>query len=402
MANHPPLLRMRNLLRTFNHFSHPWEAFPRHSEPTRAAPWGESPGGDPVAARRRHDFRPSATRAGPRDGLVRKGPVLHAAPADFASVDFENQLVSNISPDAASPSLGESLRQAREASGRGLGEVTAVLRIREDYLRAIEAGDYAELPAPAYAIGFIRSYAAHLRLDGNELVRRFKRETESQHFAHDLDMPKPASEPKMPRGLLIGLAILALCGYGIWHYRSSEDQGRAERVATVPPALLALPNEPAPPPVAASATGASQVKVLSGLSPAAGHAPASGAGALEAKVPLTPTRALATVRPARSSEPVHIYGASGDVPYRITLRATAETWLEVKDGKISIFRGLMQAGDEYRMPEKPGLVMRLGNVRSIEVLVDGKPLPNSAQPSRGRRAVVDLGATKLLAYAGTQ
>jgi cytoskeleton protein RodZ len=180
--------------------------------------------------------------------------------------------------------------------------------------------------------------------------------------------------------------------------------------------LLVLPNEPAPAPVAGSAEAASQVKALSELSPAAGRTHASEAGPLEAKAPLTLTSAPATTQPAvatasagpatpgsaPSSEPAHIYGVSGDVPYRIALRAAAETWLEVKDGKTSIFRRLMQAGDEYRLPEKPGLVMRLGNARRIEVLVDGKPLPASAQPSQGHRTVVDLGASKLLAHAGTQ
>jgi cytoskeleton protein RodZ len=120
---------------------------------------------------------------------------------------------------------------------------------------------------------------------------------------------------------------------------------------------------------------------------------------LEAKVSRAPASAVATAKASLSS-PEHTYGVSGDVRYRIALRATGETWLEVKDGETSIFRRLMQAGDEYRPPEKPGLAMRIGNAKEIEVLVDGKPLPDSAQPSQGHRTVVSVEARELLARAG--
>jgi len=353
---------MRDFLRTFNHFHPPWEALARRGEP--------------------------------------------------AVTDLEEKLAPFIPPEAALPTVGQSLRRAREASGRDLGQVSAALRIRQDYLRAIEAGDYTELPASAYAIGFIRSYAGYLGLDGDVLVRRFKRETEGQHLAPDLEMPLPASEHKVPRGLVMGLVIVALCGYGIWHYRSSEDQGRAERVAAVPPALMTPPNEPAPTPTAAGAEAGSPVKALSALSPAAGQARASDAGPLEAKASGAPATAasaaaaakasLSSPEPTALSEAVHIYGVGGDAPYRITLRASGETWLEVKDGETSIFRRLMQAGDEYRLPEKPGLVMRIGNAKEIVVLVDGKPLPDSAQPSQGHRTVVSVEARELLARAGVR
>lgn len=362
---HPPLLRVRSLLRTFNHFPHRWDAFAR-------------------------------------DARARKGAVPRPAHAGFAFADTEDELARDTSPERPWPSLGQTLRQARQASGLSLGQVSAALRIRERHLRAIEAGDYTELPAPAYATGFIRSYAAHLDLDGDELVRRFKRETEGEHLAPDLVMPLSPSESKVPRGLLIGLLILGLCGYGIWHYRSPEDRSSAERVAEVPPSLMALTSEPAPTPTTVGASATSQVTRLSSLSPAAGPARASDAGPLEAKASPLPARAPASAAPATSSQPLHIYGASGDTSYRIALRASAETWLEVKDGESSVFQRLMQTGDEYRLPEKPGLVMRIGNASGIEVLVDGKPLPDAAQPSQRHRTVVNLEARELLARAGTQ
>src|SRR5690349_11783455 len=73
-------------------------------------------------------------------------------------------------------SIGEELRQRREALGLGLAEVAAALRIKPAYLAALEAGRPDELPAPIYAIGFLRAYADHLGLDGRAMLRRFKEE----------------------------------------------------------------------------------------------------------------------------------------------------------------------------------------------------------------------------------
>src|SRR5579859_1413382 len=146
---------------------------------------------------------------------------------------------------------------------------------------------------------------------------------------------------------------------------------------------MTLPNEPAPMAASVGAEPASQMKALSALSPAAGAADVTDAEPLKAKAPLvwarpsttaqaagaTASASSSTPEPQCSSEPAHIYGASGAVPYRIALRAAAETWLDVKDGETSIFRRLMQPGDEYRVPEKPSLIMRIGNAKGIEVLV---------------------------------
>jgi cytoskeleton protein RodZ len=73
--------------------------------------------------------------------------------------------------------VGERLRATREDLGIELRDVSETLRIRYDHLLAIEERRYGALPAPVYAIGFIRSYAAFLDLDADQAVRDFKAET---------------------------------------------------------------------------------------------------------------------------------------------------------------------------------------------------------------------------------
>jgi cytoskeletal protein RodZ len=69
--------------------------------------------------------------------------------------------------------LGNELRQAREAKEISLAEAEAVTRIKENYLRALETNDWAALPTPVQAQGFLRNYAAYLGLDEKQVMARF-------------------------------------------------------------------------------------------------------------------------------------------------------------------------------------------------------------------------------------
>lgn len=135
--------------------------------------------------------------------------------------------------------VGQVLREARQGFGRDIPQVGTALRIRTEYLEAIETGQYRRLPGATYAIGFIRTYAEYLGLDGGEIVRRFKEETEGLDLKRDLTFPMPLTERSIPGGTILLVAlILGLCGYGIWYYLSSVKGGHVERVGSVPSSLL--------------------------------------------------------------------------------------------------------------------------------------------------------------------
>src|SRR6266516_4607614 len=62
-------------------------------------------------------------------------------------------------------SLVETLRQARLDRGASLLDAEQETHIRRRYLEALEAEDYAALPASVYSRGFVRTYARYLELD---------------------------------------------------------------------------------------------------------------------------------------------------------------------------------------------------------------------------------------------
>ena len=74
--------------------------------------------------------------------------------------------------------VGEILRNAR-TTGRRKREIQTIsklLCIREEFLQALEDGDYGALPEPVYVLGFARNYAMELGLNPDEIVTKLKRE----------------------------------------------------------------------------------------------------------------------------------------------------------------------------------------------------------------------------------
>ena len=100
------------------------------------------------------------------------------------------------------------LRASRIRRGEGLRDVADQLRIRFVHLEAIEDGRFDELPGNTYAIGFIRTYAEHLGLDGEEIVRRFKSMERVPPDDTDFVFPSIIPEHGVPGGAIVMLGLL--------------------------------------------------------------------------------------------------------------------------------------------------------------------------------------------------
>ena len=141
-------------------------------------------------------------------------------------------------------SVGAELHQARLTAGFELQEVSNSLRIRRAHLEALEEERYGDLPGAPYAVGFVRSYAKFLGLDGDAVVARFKDEADNVDGPPKLDFPAPADEGRMPKTWLIVVAlVLAGVAYGGWQYFSNRDDSAAQRSADVPEDLASLATE---------------------------------------------------------------------------------------------------------------------------------------------------------------
>ncbi len=75
--------------------------------------------------------------------------------------------------EARTSPLGETLQRARQTRGITIEDAERATRIPRRYLEALEQENYAILPAPVYARGFLRSYSGYLGLDPGALLPLF-------------------------------------------------------------------------------------------------------------------------------------------------------------------------------------------------------------------------------------
>jgi cytoskeleton protein RodZ len=312
--------------------------------------------------------------------------------------EFPDEAVLSSGPRSA----GELLRQQREALGLELQDVADALKIKPNYLAALEAGRPDLLPGPTYASGFVRAYGEHLHLDGNEMLRRFKAESAALDTKPDLAFPMPLGERSMPHGSMLLVAlILALCGYGTWYYLATGERSHPERVAEVPdvllpPAVEHRTSEPTAPSAAEAAPAnppAVSAEPAPSPFPAAGSETGRAAGSPDAAAPAPPivspptsqtvtlaaSAAAATVpaepTPTPQSDEPHAYGVV-DGPARVVIRATADSWVQIRDtDQSTLFARVLKAGESYRAPDRPGISLRTGNAGGLEITVDGQPAP---------------------------
>ena len=279
------------------------------------------------------------------------------------------------------PRAGVELREARERLAWSLQDVSTLLRIRQTYLDALEQGQINPIPANAYALGFLRTYATALGLNAEETVRRFRAEAAEMSAKTHLSFPAPVPERGLPAGavMLMG-AMLAVGFYVGWYRLSGEGKLPAETAIAVPERLAsladqAIPAKQHPPVLANSPTTQGPALALEPQPSPPSISPSSAAAA-----PVSAQPALAMPQPALAMQ-----SASSDQT-RIVLRASADSWIQVRDraGTILLNR-VLKPGETWPVPPKTSLLMTTGNAGGTELLVDGVVMPSLGQPGMVRR-----------------
>ena len=237
--------------------------------------------------------------------------------------------------------IGEQLRQAREERGAQLSDVEVATKIRVKFLAAMEEDRWDELPAPAYARGFLDIYARHLGLDQKALLDQYSRTVEGEH--HE---PLPGSVIKP--GTL----------------RQNRPTPRLPKINFGPGAKVA---------------GGLLVLLLIGLVIVGSIGGSDNDGndkranrkdrGTKAAAPATPTTPSTTTTP------------SGEVS--VELRATAPVWVCLVDERgTPVVNSETLSSDDSRGPFRARRFdVTFGN-GSVEMAVDGHPadIPQVAQP----------------------
>lgn len=208
---------------------------------------------------------------------------------------------------------GKKLEEARRQLGLSLQEVSERIRVRREFLEALEAMNIKLLPGKAYAMAFLRSYATVLGLNADEIVEQFQSESALSREDAQKQIRNPQSRPHPERPWFAAAALVVIAAAFVgWRALATNEAGQPE--AQTPGAILAPPS--------------------------------AGASA-----------------------------ALGGVEHRVVeIRALSQAWLEARgpDGTVFLSRTL-EPGDVYRPDASPGWTLHARDGGAFELFVNGTP-----------------------------
>lgn len=252
----------------------------------------------------------------------------------------------NINTDVHSEMIvGEILRNAR-TTGRRKREIPTIskqLCIREEFLQALEDGNYNVIPENVYILGFARNYAMELGLDPDEIVNKLKREMGlvaecGTDDASDVQSCTVADKEKWYRGLW-GRSLKFIRRNWIWF------------VAGV---VLAL----------------AIVGTLVALN--LNHeSDSSNVQSVETVVP-----AASVMEPKYNVNVRERFGTENAENADVILQATQESWVKVEDARgNTVFSRVLVPGDVYYVPSGDEYTAIFGNAGGVDVWVNGVLAP---------------------------
>ena len=266
--------------------------------------------------------------------------------------------------------IGTALRDARVARNLSLAEVSALLRIREAHLEAIELEDFEQLPGNVYAIGFIRTYAQYLELNESDLIMRFKAASVESGMA---DMVFEEEETEQISGALkISLLVVgALVVYVLWLVAGTQNDGiTVSTVVQTPAAPVEAPAAPTPPAVVADeAAAASAAAAETPATPRALDGAAPAAATIEGPADVQPNAQLIDTTPA---------------PSKVEIRATRRTWMRLENaqGRV-LFSSVIDEGEGFELPDDMDYILATRDAGALTYFVN-----NQAVAPVGRRGQI--------------
>ena len=262
--------------------------------------------------------------------------------------------------------IGKTLREAREAKGLTLAQVSDTTRISKAYLQAVEEDAYQKIPGEVFVKGVLRGYGNFLGLDGAKLVEQYKilaqgmRPEEAASFkireATNVKItptfkPNEDAPQSSKNSLLTGLVVLVVLLLAVCAYYFM--------IVAKPAGSVTAPATSAAPAAAAQTAPAPQVPAAKTADPAK---PAAATAPVNPGQPAVP----GTAQP----NPAAANPAPGTVAVNVECKGIC--WLQVFDGDKKIFEGTLGKGQTNTFTSKDKLRIVYGNIKDVAITVNGQ------------------------------
>ena len=290
-------------------------------------------------------------------------------------------------------SIGEFFKQVRETKGLTIDEVASKTRIRTDFVKALEDGNFAKLPDQVFARGFVRSYARSLGLDEDDAIHRFAQSAgayyDKQVERERLKVRQAEEERKRKANrkavaIAIGIAILTLIFLlsreqsSLLVRRSSSDLPPSASKRTAPP----IPESQDAPP----SQQAEVVPPAPKTKPSESPVVSAKAGVGNNVEPVTGPASTASAVPELAAPSPSSLGSDGPLggislegsgategQLALDLEATELSWVVVQIDGGSPQEALLRPGEKARWKGQDQFILTLGNAGGVKAELNGKP-----------------------------
>jgi len=312
--------------------------------------------------------------------------------------------------EAVAPTAGGLLKAAREKQGIHIAALAASIKVTPRKLEALEADRYGELPDMTFVRALAKTVCRSLRIEAEPVLALLPHQTDSgtalaqvstglnQPFRERPSRSDPPDWAVLQKPVLWGAGAVLLAALVVYLLpeRALDRLTGAERSAAgsagevvgaaangasgvvnevieaASAAIETVHSVPSPAEQGASA-------VVAGSTPAPNTSTSTITTVVPPSTPAAPaaSAAVAATRPAASA-PAAVADPTAPAAGALVLRATAQSWVEVRDraGKVLLSRTL-QPGETVGVDGDIPLKATIGNAAGTQVTFRGQPVDTS-------------------------
>ena len=114
--------------------------------------------------------------------------------------------------------IGRILQETRETAKISLEDAEASLRIKKEYLIALESGNFNLLPGTTYVSGFLKSYTQYLGLNINQSLMHILPSNSNSPNSNEAILGTLANKKSSPNLIILAISLVATGGgYFAWY-----------------------------------------------------------------------------------------------------------------------------------------------------------------------------------------
>ena len=243
-------------------------------------------------------------------------------------------------------SLGQSLQNARKASGLTIDQLSTQTNIRASLLKEFEENNFINAGGDTYARGHLRSVARILKVDAEPFLAQFDEEhAQQQRPIHDQLVENNATfalpeRSKFTQRQLITFSLIGILTIGI--ITITIDNLKQSASAPKPKATLSASAKP-------SENATTNAK---------------------------PSASASATASATTNSQAKVYSSGTGVSVKLNA-INGSSWLFVTDkAGVTLYSGRASQGESFEFSSTETVNLRIGNAGAVKLTVNGHELPS--------------------------